>query len=44
MKYFNDERFEYKETLIRELRAYNLSYTGEKTSSLEYFMYLKMMN
>lgn len=37
MRYLEDKNFEYKDELIKQLRAYNLKHTGVKESSTEYF-------
>lgn len=37
MIYIEDKNFEYKDEMIKKLRAYNLKHTGEKDSSTEYF-------
>ena len=37
MEYIEDKTFEYKDEMLKELRAYNLKHTGQKDSSAEYF-------
>jgi GNAT superfamily N-acetyltransferase len=37
MKYIEDERYYYKDQLIKQLREYNIKHTGEKESYSQYF-------